>query len=239
VMRVFGVQRGHVAAPARMLAAAYAHNQLFYDHSDLHGSQRKRWVQTQAAQSHMRKAASGIASVLKNAMLLRDEAVRFRESNHSAARWDAKDALAAWDLQGAQQGGKEQLRQLLSAYNAALQSLEEAKPYLKRSVRTQLTSAAAGYEVYGIRQLADGTLELDEKLIDERMVTHHEYLMKALAGSGGLAEKLTAQAELMEQEPASAMLRPGLNLQTPLSSYQYQMSRGKGFASGMLFDLVV
>lgn len=234
-MHVFGVQR-NIAAPARVLAATYAHNQLFYDQADTHLSHRKRWAPAQAAQTQMRKAASNIASVLRSARELQDAAAALRETQRQpASQGQAEEALDAKKPQGI----REQLRQLLAAYNAALHHLDEAKPYVKRALRNQLSQAADGFERYGIRQLADGTLEMDDSMLEAQMDTNPDSVVQALAGQNGLADRLKEQAERIAREPASAMLHARFHPKSPLPSYQYHSLRGNTFQSGLLLDLAI
>jgi len=236
VMRIFELQRG-IVAPVRILTATYAHNQQYYDQADWHTKLRKRRMPEQKVQSQIRQAAHHVASLLKAAEKIREAAEDLRNVRIApeAGQETAKTAPAAADPKAM----KEQLRQLLSAYNTALQMLEEAQPYVKRAVRNQFSQAAVGYQIYGIHQQADGTLELDEELLESQLRRYPEQMIQALAGRNGLADKLAAQAEKLAREPASALLGPLFHPQSPLPEYRYQMLRGNTFRAGMLIDFVI
>lgn len=134
-------------------------------------------------------------------------------------------------------GTLQQVKQLVTDYNAVHKRLTESGAYLQSSVKRGLENAAGGYDAIGIVKKSDGTLALDEEKFKAALSTRFEQTRDAVTGRFGLADKLSQAANRFENVPPSALVNARVRGMQAFTAYQpavgsYWQLQGRG----LLFD---
>ncbi|MGC5326716.1 flagellar filament capping protein FliD [Brevibacillus sp. SYSU BS000544] len=89
----------------------------------------------------------------------------------------------------------------------------------RRSLQKISNDARAQFETLGIETMADGSLELDEQKLAEKLDKQFQQVQSAISGSNGFATKLAKLAERVEQTPVINMYQSPNNRFNPYNQY--------------------
>lgn len=89
----------------------------------------------------------------------------------------------------------------------------------RRSLQKISNEARAQFEMLGIEKMADGSLELDEQELAEKLDKQFQQVQSAISGSNGFATRLTKLAERVEQTPVINMYQSANNRYNPYNQY--------------------
>ncbi|XID90145.1 hypothetical protein ACF3MZ_16460 [Paenibacillaceae bacterium WGS1546] len=169
----------------------------------------------------IRKAATGIAELLRSARELRAVARRLIQDGFAPARAIEDDKPGRGQAEaGAEPSAR--VRVLLDAYNRFRDRLDGCRGYVHPEIGARFARATnnAAFESVGVRVNADGTMALDESRFADRLSADAEGVLRTIAGSEGLAAALVLEVDRMYDRSASRLLDPRTHALQQFSAYQ-------------------
>ncbi|NRF95440.1 hypothetical protein HQN89_31710 [Paenibacillus frigoriresistens] len=189
-----------------------------------------------AYKQHAQSAAKGVAEFVQSAQNVKQSAQSLVESRLASNPYRATPLSSEADSESF----IEPIRNFVNTYNEFQDSLRDSPEYINRSLLLGLEQAAKpnSLEEIGITKLDNGSLQLQENVLQDQIKNHLSSTLKSLGSMTNFAATLSNSIGQLQQLPSESLFQMSRSQLKPYGQYRSQLQAYLPVPmSGLLLDI--